>query len=614
MRLLATTCLGCGAIAFLLLACDGGDASGQPADGGPDAGSDAGADVAAQTDTLASTETADDASSDAAAETTDAAGDAVEPPPGKVRFVHISDIHAHGAPAAAQLSHVEQAMVQLDAVDFDASFLVATGDLVDYLPDGLDPAVPATLHAALAVLEGAKWPLRAVVGNHEYYRNEQLEPTLDKAARDAYLAAVHGRPLDYAFDEQGVRFLAISSMGGDRWENSAGLVGSFSDDQLTWLRGQLAEGRPTVLFMHHPPAPGILTPSGDSLCDVVTDHPGAVVGLFAGHLHGFWQGDFCGAPYFLVGHTDPDQAFHLAVEVDGAARTITLVNEAELPFGDQPDFSCEPGDGPLVHPTDVVGTQQTAQVVHIGTMLSNLPGLEGFDGDAIEKFPPLLAFESFEPLEPGEPGAGKLHARVSFGNPEAGFVGYVDGAPCTALTFDVAGDCVVSESVSLVLDAVPLVGALLNIAIEPSWQMRIDISSLWIEAHLAGGGAEAAGGESAGPVLDEGLIHIAASGTRAREDLETVLVEEYCDGHLVGCEPGSSAAMPPCPAAPEDCDTEIGGMSLRFVLLFLSSYPLDNIVLVGELHTEARPLSATPLDGAVDETIFSSEPGSNCAN
>ena len=124
---------------------------------------------------------------------TDGGVDSWVVPPGTVRFIHISDTHVHGWPEDPHADHLETAVTQLNGLDFDADFVVVTGDVVDFLPDEyLDPALPGTLHVALQTLDGLKWPYYAINGNHEYYLDGNLNPTLQKEARDQFLADMFG--------------------------------------------------------------------------------------------------------------------------------------------------------------------------------------------------------------------------------------------------------------------------------------------------------------------------------------------------------------------------------------------------------------------------------------
>ena len=581
----------------------GGDDGSTGADVLPagDVGLDVAAEGVAEVATEAGEATADDGAPDAF-DVSEVAQEVVAP--GKVRFVHISDLHVYGDAENPDTARLATAVQKLNAVAFDADFLVATGDYVDFLPDGLALGAPSTFTAAIDTMKALKWPVRTMAGNHEYYRNAQLETTKDKPARDAYLAAAMGHDLDVAFDLRGVRFVTMNTMQGDLWEKNTGLIGSFTDAQMTWLRQQLDTDQPTVLLIHHPPTGDALTPGGDSLCAAIQSHPGTVKAVFAGHLHGFWKGDACGVPYYLVGNTDPDKAFYFLVEVDGATGTVTVVNEADVKFGKIPEFTCDPAGSGLADPTVLVGTNQ---VIHAGNMISNLPGLEGFEGGGLDKLPLLLGVDSWDAQKK------ELRTRLSQGVPKDGFVQYMDGAVCNPIVFDVDGPCATSREVQFDLNLIPFLQALMDFTPASAWVARLQVKSLWIEAHL---------GDTDGlPRWENGLLHLNASGTQTLADLKGILVSEYCGGHIAACTPGTPD-HPACPAAadatffdqiPDDCDVQVGTYNLRMVLMLLAAFPVDNIVLVGELTTDSRPTATTPTPGAVDGNIFSIGAGLNCA-
>jgi hypothetical protein len=542
-----------------------------------------------------------DAGDDAAAP--DAAPDVFVEPPGTVRFVHISDLHVRGSPERPSWAHLTRAFAELNALEFPADFVVATGDFVEWLPEGLTAASPSNLRIALDELATLKWPVRTTVGNHEYYRDGALQPTVDKEARDALLAEVLGHPLDDAWIDAGVRTVVLNSSEGDLWLPNAGLVGSYTDAQLAWLRAELRDGRPTLLFTHHPPAPGIETAAGDSLCAALREHPGVVKGIFAGHLHGFWKGDYCGVPYYLVSNVVPGKAFYYLVEYDGARDVLTLVNEAELPFPELPALTCDPLAGGFEDPAAALGSPQ---VLRVGSMVTNLPGLEGFDGAELDGSPFVLHPDAWDPARE------TLTARFTMGRATTtGFVGVLAAAPCLALAVDVSGACVVSGSQAFELDVAPLVSALLEEWIDPAWRIRFHIESLWFEGRM---GTDADGA----PVIEDGLLHLSGTGTQALDDLRSILVGEYCGGRIPGCQPGANAQLPVCDGSedatffdriPASCDTRLGGLPLRFVITFMGSYPLENVILVGQFRSERRPTSPTPRAGAVDEALF----GSACA-
>ena len=101
-------------------------------------------------------------------------------------------------------------------------------------------------------------------------------------------------------------------------------------------------------------------------------------------------------------------------------------------------------------------------------------------------------------------------------------------------------------------------------------------------------------------------------GARTDHDLEGQGIED--------CEPGTTG-FPACPSGadstffdqvPDTCDITIGTYSLRLVLMLLAAYPLDNVSIVGEFHTDRRPGAAVSTPGAVDAALFSTDTGKNC--
>lgn len=594
-------CLAC-----LVVACGGG--SGSPADSGiPDVPADPGwipeGDLPGEEGRVDSGTDARPPDGIGGPDGTDG-GPEIAPPTGVLRFVHLSDVHVWGDAARPDPSHVVKAVARLNQVDFPADLVVVTGDLVDYLADDLRPEDESTLRIALRTLEGLKWPVRVGVGNHEYYRDAMLQVTADKAARDAWLSGVLGTDLDFAVVQNGVRLVMMNSMAGDQWSSSSGLVGSFTGPQLAWLREQAADGTPTILLFHHPPVEDLATGGRDTLCQVITDHPGVFQGVFAGHLHGFWKGTFCGLPYYLVRNVDPSGVFYYLVEYDASARRLSIVNEADIPFQSLPEFRCDPSEGTLEDPATLV---DTVHVLHLGTLSTNLPGLTGFNGDGLDDMPFVFRVDSWDA------GTRSFQGRITFARRQSGWYAYLDSVSCVDFPIQVDGPCGSGGPVRIDMDLAPLLRALLDVPLDPSWHVRLEVQELTFKARFD---------DSAGvPRAATGLIEIHATGRKALDDLDAILAGEYCKGAISGCVPGSSAAMPPCQgdppavepdAVPEECDVLIGGYSLRFLKTFLSSYPLDNMLLVGEAQGTVAPESPTPVPGAIDPLVFDTAPGRNC--
>ena len=203
----------------------------------------------------------------------------LDPPPGTTRFIHIADLHIPGEAEDEIPQNKAQAMEELNAITFDAEYVVCTGDIVHWILDGLAPEDPSPLNVAMDAFAMLRWPVLPVAGNHDYYAGPYAGITPEVEARRDYLEAVMGYPLDYSVISNGVRLTMLDSMGGDQAEPTRGMVGSFSDEQLDWLRAEVKDGRPTILFFHHPPA-NIETPTGDSLCAVIEENRDTIIHSF----------------------------------------------------------------------------------------------------------------------------------------------------------------------------------------------------------------------------------------------------------------------------------------------------------------------------------------------
>jgi hypothetical protein len=270
-----------------------------------------------------------------------------------------------------------------------------------------------------------------------------------------------------------------------------------------------------------------------------------------------------------------------------------------------PTFTCDTTTGTIADPAAAVGSNQ---VVHAGDVMTNLPGLETVQGDKLEDLPPVLRIDSWDPA------AFTWHARFTMGRTQAGFVDDLPGAPCLPIDLKLDGECLVSESASFEMNVLPVLGLLLGVPVDPSWRARLEVSSLWIEGRVK----EAEGKLS----IEQGLLHLAGSATKALDDLKAIVVAEYCANRIPTCEPGTTG-NPACPSAqpdvaffdqvPEFCDVPVGGFSIRLLMNFLGTYPLDNVVVVAESWTDSRPTSPTAAPGAVSEDLFSTAAGMNCA-
>jgi 3',5'-cyclic AMP phosphodiesterase CpdA len=194
-------------------------------------------------------------------------------------IAQISDLHvrphgqtAYGIDTNAMFADALRAVRALDPAP---DCVLVTGDLTDC---GLD----AEYEIARAGLATLPMPVFVIPGNHD--RREPFRRHLSPA--HPYLD--HDRPrLDYVDDRFPVRLIGLDSLvDGETY-------GDLEPHQLEWLDARLSEGggRPTLVFVHHPPfltgisaMDDLWLRSGDALGRVLARHTG-VLRLLAGHYH-----------------------------------------------------------------------------------------------------------------------------------------------------------------------------------------------------------------------------------------------------------------------------------------------------------------------------------------
>jgi 3',5'-cyclic AMP phosphodiesterase CpdA len=205
-------------------------------------------------------------------------------------FIHLTDTHLVPRNEALYgLSPAERLDAAIASINGrhaapgpgQAAFVVITGDLTHW-----------GTHAAYAELRAAldrlALPCHLLLGNHD-----------DRAA---FRAAFPEAPADErGFIQQAIETDAASCLLLDT-QVPGSHAGELCRDRLDWLAQHLArDGRPVLLFLHHPPVPvgiagmdRLALREPDALWDVLAPHRARVRHMFFGHLHrpvcGNWRG------------------------------------------------------------------------------------------------------------------------------------------------------------------------------------------------------------------------------------------------------------------------------------------------------------------------------------
>jgi 3',5'-cyclic-AMP phosphodiesterase len=208
--------------------------------------------------------------------------------------------------------HLRRAMQRLSQLEIPPRVLVFTGDLADR-------AEPKAYLQLREIVEPAAAGIGAevvwVMGNHderEHYARELFGEEL-----------VDGATQDRVHDIDGLRVISLDTTVPGYHH------GELTDDQLAWLRDQLATPAEhgTVLAMHHPPIPVPLVRAAafielheqQRLAEVVEGTDVRVI--IGGHFHYSSYSTFAGVPVSVASSTcylaDPAPADRLMSAVDG---------------------------------------------------------------------------------------------------------------------------------------------------------------------------------------------------------------------------------------------------------------------------------------------------------
>lgn len=180
---------------------------------------------------------------------------------------------------------------------------------------------------AKTLTDGFAMPVHIGFGNHDY-----AVPRVSREAAHELFRRKLGLQPYYAIDHRGFRFVHLNNFLGVTWEAGHArydkAVGSLGETQLTWLDAQLAERKPTFLFVHFP-----LQAIADrevldlGLKQLLRRHADTVQRVISGHWHRWVDvGREFGPPHLVIGSTRYDEDAYLILEIDSRAGTHRALN------------------------------------------------------------------------------------------------------------------------------------------------------------------------------------------------------------------------------------------------------------------------------------------------
>ncbi len=482
----------------------------------------------------------------------DSSWPALEP----VVFAIVSDIHIDGDITSSTPSRVAALFARAVAMEPRPEFIAITGDLTEALPEPVDMSEGGRLKTLSAILAGSGSDIEGCLGNHDYYGADDLlyEFCSDRDARDDLFRDEIGFEPWYYTVHGGTKFIYLNSMHGDRWQESIGLNGSMGEAQLDWLDATLADGRPALLFVHHPPST-ILERGSTTLTDIIEQHSANILAIFVGHVHVYARSTVAGVPLYVTDAGYKGEAVH-HVRVDPASGSVEILNEGEIDYGETEFHQCDSTQGELPPASVLEGRTLTLSIPdsHVEPI-----GLGSYLREVVAQIPLVVHVKGVS--------GGDITGELTSGE-YPGVCGEVggDSEACPSVLLQVDGSCFSSEPVTLRVD----LSRLLGLPLPAGWRIRADFENLVLSGRV----------DEEGLFVD-GVLRADLSLAVGVKDIEAIIVQQYCGGKLAGCKPGTKGA-PECSEEPDEgffgkipsvCDVEIAGLGLRTIFRVLDSVP-----------------------------------------
>lgn len=520
------------------------------------------------------------------------------PPFEPVVFSVLTDIHIDGDMTASTPQKVAALVTKAATATPAPEFITITGDLTETVYEPVDLGQGSRIETLKTILQSAALPIEGCLGNHDYYKSDELlyEFTEDRDARDELFRQQIGFEPWYYTIHGGVRFVYLNAMQGDRWNQSLGLNGSMGQQQLQWLDALLSDGKPALLFLHHPPS-SVLESGDMTLEQVVQDHAANVMAIFVGHVHVFARDQLAGVPLYVTEAGYKGNAFH-HVRVDASTWSVEILNEADIDYGETEVYQCDPANEPA--PPDSTALEGRILEIRIPDAHILPLGLGSYLRDMVASIPLALRLEGLS--------GNSLTAMLTTGTFQGdatedmpAYIKQVSGSPCTPVQFDMNGSCLQSQPVNLRVDLARLLG----LPLPASWKLRADFNQLTLAGVLS----------PEGDILNGSLTTSLDLGV-ALDDVKDIIIQQYCAEKLTMCKPGIKG-MPTCPeeptleffeTIPETCDVEIVGVGLRMVFAILASVPDYTVSMDANFSTFAATTSDSAAPGSVSATLFDTCP------
>jgi hypothetical protein len=182
------------------------------------------------------------------------------------------------------------------------------------------------LDRAKALTDAFEMPVHAGFGNHDYDRHVPREMSHELFRRKFGL-----KPY-YTVEHRGWKFIHLNNFLGATWETGNAAfdpkTGSLGEQQLNWFEAELAERKPSFVFIHYP----LYIVKGVEVKDygvygLIKKHREDIQRVVSGHWHKWFDfGRSYGPPHLVMAATRYDPNAYLIVEADLKTARHELLN------------------------------------------------------------------------------------------------------------------------------------------------------------------------------------------------------------------------------------------------------------------------------------------------
>lgn len=210
-------------------------------------------------------------------------------------------------------------------------FVIHLGDFLHDYPNGsLDFMVnnQTRMDIAQEITSGFGVPFHLCFGNHDYEFGD-----IPRTETHAFYQERLGVPPYEAFEHNGWKFIVMNCYTGETRNPASSSFGSgnssLGEEQLMWVEAELADGKPTFMFVHESLSLISRDENGRSLHDLLVAHQDHIKYVLSGHTHRWLKlGNQFGPEHMVIGATRYDEDCFVIVEVDVENEEFTFLNEA----------------------------------------------------------------------------------------------------------------------------------------------------------------------------------------------------------------------------------------------------------------------------------------------